>query len=347
VSRLAEHLIPAHRGAIPWRRLASLMRPARRSLAGMVVLTALGSLLGLIPPLALGALVDDLARGHHGGGAGLAAVLIVLALVLEALAFTVSDGFFARAVGTLYRDLRVLMFAGAQRRAPATAPEIAGIAARFVSDAEALQDVVVSPLDVTVMGLFELLSALLTLGLLYPLAVPLALGLILLTALVTRVTQAPLARAAEERQEALEAMSSRLASELSARLDRAAAGRFRDAATVVARREIRVGWLQAANRYGSAAAANLGPIAVVAAAALLASFSAGRLLALFLLAERAFAGADSLVDLGLDIELVRGAIRRCFELVDAPDGGLQAGLQGGSPAVEGRVRAEGFEPPRA
>jgi ABC-type multidrug transport system fused ATPase/permease subunit len=358
---LSEHLIRGRREPIPWRRLAGLMRPARRSLAGMVALTALGSLVGLVPPLALGSLVDGLAGGRHRGSAGLDAALIVVAIVLEALAFAVSDGFFARAVGTLYRDLRTLMFAGVRRRAPDSAQELAGVAARFVSDAEALQELVVSPLDVSVMGLFELLTALVALALLYPPAALVAAVLIALAVLVTRVTQAPVAQAAVRRQEALEAMSASLAAELSERLDRAAAARrFHEAATRVLRREVRVGWLEAANRYGSGAAANLGPIAVVVLAAFSGSFSAGTLIALFLLAGRAFQGADALIDLSLDVELVRGAVARCFELVDAgaptqdnefaqaarPLGGERA-LAALTPGVAATARAEGLEPPRA
>jgi ATP-binding cassette, subfamily B, bacterial len=318
MGRLLEHLIPARREPIPWRRLLALVGPARRSLLAMVALTLLGSLLGLIPPLALGALVDDLAGGRHSGRAGLAIALIVAALAFEALAFALSDGFFTRAVGTLYRDLRVLMFGGVHHRAPAPADELAGVASRFISDAEALQEVLVAPLDTAVMGLFELLSALAVLALLYPPAALLTAALAALAALVTRFTQAPLAPAARARQEALEAMSSTLAAELSARLDRdASTGRFREAASRVRHREVRLGWLEAANRYGSGAAANLGPIAVVVLAALERSFSAGALVSLLLLAERAFQGADSLIDLGLDVELVRGAVGRCFELVDA------------------------------
>jgi hypothetical protein len=48
-----------------------------------------------------------------------AATLIVAALLLEALAFALSDGLFANAVGTLYRELRTLMFKGLQSRASA------------------------------------------------------------------------------------------------------------------------------------------------------------------------------------------------------------------------------------
>jgi ABC-type multidrug transport system fused ATPase/permease subunit len=348
VSRLLARFAPAPRAALPWGRLAALMRPARRPLLGMVLLTALGSLLGLLPPLALGALVDDLAGGHHRGGAALAAALILIAVLLEALAFALSDGFFARAVGTLYRDLRMLMFAGVQRRPPTTAPALAGVAARFISDAEALQEVIVAPLDTAVIGLFELLSALVAIAVFDPPAALLAAALIAATALLTRFTQAPLAGAAQERQEALEAMSSSLAAELSARLDRdASGGRFREAASRVRDREVRLGWLEACNRYGSGAAANLGPLVVLVFAAVTRSFSAGALISLLLLAERAFQGGDSLIDLGLDMELVRGAVVRCFELVDAREDGLLR--QSCEPPEQGVaiVRAEGFEPPRA
>ena len=361
-------MFSVRRAAIPWRRLLALTLPARRALLGMVALTALGALLGLVPPLAFGALIDDLAGGHHAGAAALAAApaaaLIVAALLLEALCFALSDGFFAQAVGTLYRELRMLMFKGLQTRPPASAPELAGAASRFVSDAQALQDVVVAPLDTAVIGLFELVSALVTLAVLYPPAALYGAALIALTGLIARRSQAPLGPAAERRQEALEAMSHTLAAELSARLERgdaaragsghaasagpdaeghgaaraahgaaraahlAAAGRFHEAVSRVRRREVRLGWLEAANRYGAGAAANLGPIAVVVLAAVAHSFSAGTLLALFLLAERAFQGGDSLIDLGFDLELVRGAVARCFELVD-----LQAPLR---PALTGR-----------
>jgi hypothetical protein len=39
-------------------------------------------------------------------------------------------------------------------------------------------------------------------------------------------------------------------------------------------------------------------------------------LPIFLLAQHAFSAADDLLEIGLDVELVRGAIARCFELVD-------------------------------
>lgn len=314
------------KAGIPWRRLVRLARPVRAQLAGMVALTGAGSLAGLVPPLALGVLVNELAGGRRGGGAVLAVVLIVVAVALEALAFTVSDGLFAKAVATLYRDLRVMMFAGARRlhaedcstQHPSVGSEhVAGLTSRFVSDAEAMQELIVAPLDSAVLGLFELISALVALAVLDLPTAGIAIVLAVLTAMIGRTTQAPAAQAGQERQEALEAMSRSLAAELSRRVEgTTAARRFREAASMVLRREVRLGWLQAASRYGSGAVVNLGPIAVVVFAAFTGSLKAGTLLSLFLLAERAFSAAEDLLEVGLDVEMVRGAVVRCFELVD-------------------------------
>ena len=45
---------------IPWRRVVGLVRPLWRGVAAMVALTVTGVLVGLIPPVALGLLVDAL-----------------------------------------------------------------------------------------------------------------------------------------------------------------------------------------------------------------------------------------------------------------------------------------------
>lgn len=286
----------------------------------MVALTGVGSLVGLVPALALGSLVDDLAGSHDSSGAVLAGVLIVGSIAVEAISFTLSDGFFTRAVSSLYRDLRVMMFSGVQGSAEGSAEELAGLTSRFVSDAEAMQELIVSPLDTAVMGSFELVSALIALAILNAPAAGVAVGLGLLAAVFARLLQAPAAGAAQERQEALEAMSRSLAAELSRRLrDDSGKQRFARSATHVLHREVRLGWLEAASRYGSGAAANLGPIAVVIVAALTADLRAGTLLSIFLLAERAFSAADDLLEIGLDVELVRGAVARCFQLVDAAE----------------------------
>ena len=43
----------------------------------------------------------------------------------------------------------------------------------------------------------------------------------------------------------------------------------------------------------------------------------GTLLALYLLAQRAFSGFDGIVDLSLATKSARGAVNRCFEYIDA------------------------------
>ncbi|MHB1538533.1 MAG: ABC transporter transmembrane domain-containing protein [Solirubrobacteraceae bacterium] len=324
------------RPPIPWRRLVGLMRPVRPQLLAMVALTVAGAVAGLVPAFALGSLVDALAAGGAHRGATLDVVLILAAVATEAIAFAVSDGFFSTAVARLYRDLRVLMFAGARRSGPRTGEQLAGLSARFVSDAEALEELIVSPLDTTVMALSELVSSIAALIVLDPLGAAVALGGALLGAAVVRVTQRPAAAAAEERQEALEAMSVSLAVELCDRIDeRAASERFRTAASGVLRREAHLGWLEAGSRYSATAVASLGPIAVVLVAALSGSFKAGTLLSIMLIAGRVYSAFDDLVEIGLDVELVRGAVRRCFELVDADGGdgpGGPPGTGGSDPA---------------
>jgi ABC-type bacteriocin/lantibiotic exporter with double-glycine peptidase domain len=123
--------------------------------------------------------------------------------------------------------------------------------------------------------------------------------------------------AGERRQEALEHMSRRLSGALRHPAETRRQRRFHDAVDRVMSADVRLGWLEAGNRYGSAALAKLAPIGVVVLAAAQGGYKPGTLLSLYLLAERAFTGADSLADVSLDVEAVRGATRRCFELIDA------------------------------
>lgn len=290
----------------------------RGTVVGMVSLTAVGSLLGLVPPLALGVLVNRLAHGHHWERVAGWGALIAGAVLVEAGAYVLSDGLYARATARLYRDLRALMFEGVLRRPPADAEGASGLASRFVSDVETVEQLTVAALDLGVLGLFELGAALVALGALDPWAVALTGVLILATSLLARRTQAPAAGAGKTRQEALEAMSRTLAGALAERANPGRArGPFHRAANRVLQAEVRLGWLEAANRHGSGALAALGPVGVVIVAAFQGDYRAGTLLSLYLLAERAFRGADGLVDLSLDVELVRGAVSRCFALVDA------------------------------
>jgi ABC-type multidrug transport system fused ATPase/permease subunit len=304
--------------AIPWRRLFSLIRPLWRRLAGMVSLSVSGSVIGLLPPIALGFLVNNLAAGHNREQAAIWVGVIVAALLAEAGAYALSDGISAGVSARLYRDLRMLMLGGAIRQHPEDPEQVSGLVSRFVSDAEAVESITVSTIDLGTVGLVELGAALIALGLFDPWAVGLAALMIVLAAFTARYTQLPAARAGRRRQEELERMSRTLARELGpssagSKADQARS-RFREAARRLLRAEVRLGWLQALNTHGSGALAGLGPILVVVVAALQGGFKAGTLLTLYLLSARAFQGGDDLIDLSLDAQVVRGAVARCFEL---------------------------------
>jgi hypothetical protein len=57
---------------------------------------------------------------------------------------------------------------------------------------------------------------------------------------------------------------------------------------------------------------------MVVVAALAGSHHAGTLVALYLLAQRTFWGFDGMIDLSLGSKSVRGAVARCFRLIDTP-----------------------------
>jgi len=284
----------------------------------MVALSVGGVLVGLVPPLALGVLVNALVEFGDKREAALLSVVIAAAIVVEATAYIASDCLYARNSGRLYRDLRLSMFDGAKRRITRYGDEGSGVSSRFISDVETVERLTVSVLDVGSMMLVEFGSALVALGLLEPLTVPVVVPLFAMTWFVTRRMQEPAAAAGQARQEELEGMTESLARELdpSARDD--GRTRFRVAAERVLSAEVRLGWLQALNREGSAGLAKLGPIAVVVAAAFVGSYRAGTLISLYLLAQRTFWGFDGLVDLSLSMQSVRGAVNRCFELIDTP-----------------------------
>ena len=77
----------------------------------MVALSTLGSFAGLVPPITLGYLINDLVerKGVKPEDA-LWAALLAGAIVLEAAAYIASDGLYARNAGRLYRSLRLRMF---------------------------------------------------------------------------------------------------------------------------------------------------------------------------------------------------------------------------------------------
>ena len=301
---------------IPWRRVAGVLRPLRRGIAAMVGLTVTGVLVGLIPAIALGLLVDALVERNDRPEAVLLAGLIALAIVLEAVAYIASDMMYVRNTSRLYRNLRLQMFTGALRRSAGGA-DTAGLASRFVSDAETFEQVTISLIDTGTMQLVEFASALVAVWLLQPSAVVVVLPALACIWIVTRRTQEPAAAAGQRRQEELEAMTSSITSELDRRNDPRGPSRFRGAAERVMAAEVRLGWLRALNLQGSGGLAKLGPIAVVVVAAFVGTQQIGTLITLYLLAQRAFWGFDGLVDLSLGMQSVRGGVWRCFDLIDA------------------------------
>jgi ABC-type multidrug transport system fused ATPase/permease subunit len=282
----------------------------------MVGLSVAGVLVGLVPPLVLGVLINALVERNDKREAAFLAGLVALAVVAEAALYVASDGMYARNAGRLYRDLRVSMFAGAlahRRRGEDTT----GLPSRFISDAETLERATLSILDGGSMLLVEFVSALVALAALEPWTLPVAAPLLAATWIVTRRMQEPVAAAGQRRQEELEGMTRAIVGELDGSEDPQAAHRFRLAADRVLGAEVRYGWLQALNLQGSGGLAKLGPIAVVVAAAFAGSHHAGTLISIYLLAQRSFWGFDGLVDLSLGTQSVRGAVARCFQLIDA------------------------------
>lgn len=302
---------------IPWRRVYGLLRPLRRGVAAMLGLTVGGVLIGLVPALVLDPLVNDLVEYHDKPEALLLAGVVALAVVLEATAYICSDTLYARNASRLYRNLRLKMFAGARRRAK-RGDDTSGLSSRFISDAETIEHITLSVLDAGAMALVEFVSAFVALVILEPWSAVGSLPLLAATWILTRRTQEPAASAGQRRQEELESMTRSISRELANPDDPDAPSRFRFAVDRVMRAEVRYGWLQALNLQGSGGLAKLGPIVMVAIAALAGARHAGTLIALYLLAQRTFWGFDGLVDLSLGTKTVRGAVARCFGLIDTP-----------------------------
>lgn len=300
---------------IPWWRVAGLLRPLWRGLAAMLGLSVSGVLIGLVPPLALGVLVNALVEHNDKPESLLLSGLIALAVVFEATAYVLSDVLYARNASRLYRNLRVQMFAGALRRSR-RGDDTAGVSSRFISDAETIEQITVALLDTGAMMIVEFVSAIVALGILEPWSVAAAVPMLAGTWIVTRRTQEAAASPGQLRQEELEAMTRSISTELQRCEDPQATSRFRLAAERVLKAEVRYGWLRALNLQGSGGLAKLGPIAVVVAAAFAGSHRAGTLIALYLLAQRTFFGFDGVIDLSLGTQTVRGAVARCFELID-------------------------------
>ncbi len=305
--------ITQSRQPIPWRPVWTLAAGTRKALAGMIVLSLTGSVLGLVPSLALGFFVDAVARGSRG-----AALLWVGAIggafLIEAVAYTLSDGLYARAAARLYRDLRVMMFDGVLRRG-FDGERRATLASRFVSDAESMEDLTVAILDQGAISIFDLIAAIVVLGLLDDWLVGVVTAGVAVSVAVLRYLRGPAGAAGEQRQEALEVMSDVLARPASGpESDRR---RFLDAVEGISASERRLGWIAAVNRQGSQGLAGISQVAVLLAASFQGGLQAGTLVSVYLLAGRAFGAAETLLDASFEIELARGAVARCFALANA------------------------------
>ena len=122
-------------------------------------------LVGLVPPLALGALVNALVERKDTAEGALLAGLVGWPSSLRPSPMLLSDGLYARNAGRLYRTLRLQMFEGASRRPLIDEEERSGLPSRFISDAETV-GVMVSVLDSGSMQIVEFGSAVVVLGLL-------------------------------------------------------------------------------------------------------------------------------------------------------------------------------------
>ena len=303
---------------MPWGRVAGLLRPIRWGLAGMVGLSVGGVLIGLVPPLALGVLVDALVERNDKHEAALLAGLIGIAILAEATAYVLSDGMYARNAGKLHRSLRLQMFDGVRRRRGHDGEDLSGTPSRFISDVLTLDQITVSILDTGSMLVVEFISAAVAIATLEPVSLAVIFPMLAAIWIVTRRTQEPAATAGLRRQDELEQMTRSIVRELPNTDEEQAKSLFQTAVERVMHAEIRYGWLQAFNRQGSAGLAKLGPIAVVVVAAFAGTASVGALISLYLLAQRAFWGFDGVVDLSLATQSVRGAVNRCFEFIDTP-----------------------------
>ena len=93
----------------------------------MVALSTLGSFAGLVPPITLGYLINDLVERHGVKPEdALWAALLAGAIVLEAAAYIASDGLYARNAGRLYRSLRLRMFDSVTATPAAERPDVDG-----------------------------------------------------------------------------------------------------------------------------------------------------------------------------------------------------------------------------
>ena len=287
----------------------------------MLALSVAGSLAGTLQPVALGRLVDALVARVGPGGADTStawwAAGLVAAVLVGAVSYAASDVLYAAAAARIFRDLRLAMARGI-----AGLPLRPGISARFVSDVERVEGIVVGALDHGTIAIFELAAGLVAVGLLVAPAAAVAAVAVAVAAGASRIGQRRVAERSTARQEALEELAAAVDGGTSSELPGdaslpVAAERLRAA-------DVRLAVAHAVAGYGSYAAAGMVPVVVVIVGGGWSLHRAGAILSLYLLTERAARAAEALVDLGISVEDVRGPVARCFELVDGrPEAGAQ------------------------
>jgi len=134
------------------RRLLRTLRPHRRLLAGMLALTVLGVVLGLIPPLLMRQIIDGAIRQHNYAELWwLASGLLLFPAV--AAVVSVGQNYLSRVVGqAVIHDLRTAMYQHGQQLGIRFFTKTPGgeIHSRLVNDLNAVQNV----LSRTMTGLF-------------------------------------------------------------------------------------------------------------------------------------------------------------------------------------------------
>lgn len=279
----------------------------------MLALTALGSALAVVPPLAAGPFVVSLTEHANLAGAARWGALIAAASMLSALAYAFSGVTRSTVSAALYERLRTTMLDGVLRARDPSSRQRQGAVARFISDAESLETATVSALDDLTIASLELLWCFGALILLDPISLPTIVILMVMAGLLVRVVQRPLANAGEERQERLEDLSVAVGGAMMRSARRTAAI---SAIAHTRHADARLGRIEAVTREFAAALADLIPLVVVGIAAARGGLSVGPLLSLLLVSERALSAGAELAHVSIDVESVRGAVSRCFELVD-------------------------------
>ncbi len=262
----------------------------------MASLTVVGAVVGLVTPFALGRAIDEVSRAHAARYGLIAAAIAAGARIGESAAYALSDLARATACARITESLRLRM--GDRAEAGPT------LVAHVISDADAVEQAVVTVLDQGVSALLDLTLPAIALAFVSPWLVGSAATAIVLAGVATRMLHRPVGAASHDRQESLEDL-----------VEAATTGeRFVEAVRATALSDRRL-VAHAGIALQTSAAATAGVSVAVLATAITVGLRPGAAVAAFLLAQRAGAAAETLFDAGLDLEVARGAISRCLAFI--------------------------------